>query len=378
MGEVFDVAVIGGGMVGAAIAYGVAIRGARCVLLDGGDGSLRAARGNFGLVWSQGKGVGMPAYAAWTRASLDRWTAFSEAMAGAAGTEIGYRRTGGLAFCLGDEDFAERQDEVRRMHNVITTGPRVEMLDRAALRDLLPNTPFGPRVTGASMMPDDGHANPLRLLRGLHAGFLRAGGVHRLGVAVGGIEADAMGFRIADAMGTTRARKVVVAAGLGTSALAAQVGISIPLRPVRGQNMVTERLPELLPMPASALRQTAEGVIQIGVSAEEGQTETATDVRTLARMAARAVEVLPVLARARIVRAWGAMRPMTPDGYPAYAQSDTLPGAFAAVCHSGVTLSAVHASVLAEGILAGSLPPDIAAMHPSRFEGRTDVQTYHA
>ncbi len=376
MSEIFDVAVIGGGMVGSAIAYGCAIRGARTVLLDGADGSLRAARGNFGLVWSQGKGARMPAYAAWTRASLDRWTAFSEAMGSAAGQEIGYRRTGGLDFCLGDEDFQERTEEVRRLHNLVAGGPEIQMLDRAELRALLPNTPFGPNVTGASLMPDDGHANPLLLLRGLHAGLHRAGAEHRPGIAVDSIVATDGAFLITGPTGQTRAHRVVVASGLGTPRLAAQIGIEIPMRAVKGQNMVTERLPPLLPMPASALRQTAEGVIQIGVTSEEGETRTATSVNHLARMATRAVEVLPVLKQARIVRAWAAMRPMTPDGYPAYAQSALYPGAFAAVCHSGVTLSAIHASVLAEAILAGALPAEMADMHPARFEGRTDVQAH--
>jgi glycine/D-amino acid oxidase-like deaminating enzyme len=145
------------------------------------------------------------------------------------------------------------------------------------------------------------------------------------------------------------------------------VGLDVLVRPVRGQNMVTERLPPMLPLPASAIRQTEEGVVQIGVTNEEGTWEPATSVEALARMAARAVTVLPPLARARIVRAWGALRPMTPDGYPCYAQSTTHPGAFVAVCHSGVTLSAVHAIVLAPMILAGGLSDDIAEMHPSRL-----------
>jgi glycine/D-amino acid oxidase-like deaminating enzyme len=152
------------------------------------------------------------------------------------------------------------------------------------------------------------------------------------------------------------------------------VGIEVPVRPVRGQNMVTERLPPMLPLPASALRQTDEGVVQIGVTNEEGAWEPATSVAALARMAARAVEVLPPLRHARIVRAWGALRPMTPDGYPAYAQSATHPGAFVAVCHSGVTLSAVHVGVLAPCILAGRLSEELADMHPARFGTGGHVQ----
>jgi len=367
MSEMFDVAVIGGGMVGGAIAFGCASRGARVVLLDDADASLRAARGNFGLVWSQGKGKEMPAYAVWTRRSLELWPAFAETMGSAAGEAIGYRRVGGLSFCVGEEEFAERREELHRLHNLDGgRGPQLRLLDRRALVDFLPRTPLGPRISGASLAPDDGHVNPLLLLRGLHAGFHRAGGVHRPGMEVHSIRAgDGFAIHCLDAV--LRARKVVVAAGVATPRLARMIGVEVPVRPVRGQNMVTERLPPMLPLPASAIRQTEEGVVQIGVTNEEGTFEPATTVEALARMAARAVTVLPPLARARIVRAWGALRPMTPDGYPAYAQSETQPGAFVAVCHSGVTLSAVHANVLAPAILAGRLTDEMAEMHPSRF-----------
>lgn len=365
MGDRFDVAVVGGGMVGSAVAYGCAVRGARTVLLDEGDGALRAARGNFGLVWSQGKGVGMPAYAAWTRESLALWPRFEAAMSAAAGQAIGYVRRGGLAFCLGEQEFEERRARLHRLHNQ-SGGPAtpVRMLDRQELETLLRGAPLGPRVTGASIAPEDGHVNPLLVLRGLHAGFRRAGGVHRAGTAVARI----LPGRIeTDGSGTVRADKVVVAAGLATPRLAEQLGIRLPMRPVRGQNLVTERLPPLLPLPASALRQTEEGVVQIGVSEEEGEWQPATSIPVMARMAARAIEVLPPLAHVRLVRAWGALRPMTPDGYPAYAESPAVPGAFVAVCHSGVTLAAAHAGPLADAVLAGRLPNALTPLHPDRF-----------
>ncbi|QXM23939.1 FAD-binding oxidoreductase [Elioraea tepida] len=365
MADRFDVAVIGGGMVGSAIAVGCARLGARTVLVDEGDVALRAARGNFGLIWSQGKGDGMPAYAAWTRESLRHWDAFADAMSRAAGTEIGYRRSGGLIFAVGEQEWAQRREDVRRLHNQ-AGGPStpVRLLDRHELEELLPSTPLGSSVVGASFAPEDGHVNPLLLLRGMHAGLRAAGGEHRPGAPV---ESVRPGFTIHRGNETIASDRVVIAAGLGTPRLAAMLGMRIAVHPVRGQNMVTERLPPLLPLPASAIRQTAEGVVQIGVSYEENHWETATTVTELARMAARAVAVLPPLAHARMVRAWGALRPMTPDRYPIYAQSRLYPGAYVAVCHSGVTLAAAHAGPLAAGILAGRLPDLVAELGPDRF-----------
>ena len=362
----FDVAVIGGGMLGSAIAYGCAKKGARTLLLDQADAARRAARGNFGLVWSQGKGVDMPAYAAWTAQSLQLWPTFADHMATAAGKPIAYQAPGGLDFILGEEELETRRARLHRMHNEAgAMSTPVQMLNRSELEDLLPNTPLGPQVLGATYCPADGHVNPLLLLRALHAGFQAHQGTHRPGTTIATITP---GFTIQTHDGATfTANKIVVAAGLGTPRLAAMIGINLPVRPVRGQNIVTERLPPMLPMPTTTIRQTDEGVVQIGASHEEGTDDPATSVAVLARLAARAIKVLPPLANARMVRSWAALRPMTPDGYAAYGQSPTHPGAFAAACHSGVTLSAAHAGPLAQAILAGTLPPNLAALTPDRF-----------
>ncbi|WP_426959092.1 NAD(P)/FAD-dependent oxidoreductase [Muricoccus radiodurans] len=363
----YDIAVLGGGMLGSAIAFGCAEGGARVAVIDEGDVALRAARGNFGLVWSQGKGDGMPAYAAWTRRSLSLWPALAERISVLAGRDSGYRAEGGLAFCLGEAEFADRQEKVQRLHN--QGQPGLVMLDRRGLQELMPACPLGPEVTGASYQPADGHADPLTLLRGFKAGFLLAGGAMLNGASITTIEPIAGGYKVHRADGSSvRAAKIVIAGGLGTPKLAAQVGLDVPVRPVRGQNLVTERLAPILPLPASAIRQTTDGTIQIGVTNEDdGTYDPITRSTDLARMAARAVRVLPPIARARIVRSWGALRPMTPDGFPAYAESPTHPGAFVAVCHSAVTLAAVHAGPLARGILDGRLPDDVATLHPRRF-----------
>ncbi|MBM3522370.1 MAG: FAD-dependent oxidoreductase, partial [Alphaproteobacteria bacterium] len=147
----------------------------------------------------------------------------------------------------------------------------------------------------------------------------------------------------------------------------------VPVRPVRGQNIVSERMRMVLRMPASALRQTTDGQIQIGVSNEEVGFDERTTIGELSRMAARACTVLPILRGASMIRSWGALRPMTPDGLPVYVESAEHRGGFVAACHSGVTLAPMHAGPLAEAMLGAGLGQAFESFHPRRFTG-SDVR----
>ena len=87
----------------------------------------------------------------------------------------------------------------------------------------------------------------------------------------------------------------------------------------------------------------------------------------MAGLARHAVTVFPALADVRVVRAWGALRVMTPDGYPVYARSPEHPGACLVTCHSGVTLAPLHASILADWIDDTANAPDLEAFDENRF-----------
>jgi glycine/D-amino acid oxidase-like deaminating enzyme len=292
-----------------------------------------------------------------------------------AGRDVQYRQVGGLTFCLDEQELATRRDFVHRRHN--QGHASVRLLDQRELQELMPGCPLGPEVVGASFDPNDGHVDPLTLLRGFHAGLREAGGAHLPGREVVAVEPAPGGYRIRRVDGAVlEAGRIVVAAGVATSRVAAMIGLDVPVRPVRGQNIVTERLAPILPKPASAIRQTGDGTIQIGVTTEDdGSFEAPTTTDALSRMAARALRVLPAIASARMVRSWAALRPMTPDGCPAYAESATHPGCFVAVCHSGVTLAAAHAGPLAEAVLGGDMS-GFVEMHPARFVGMTNVQAH--
>src|SRR5215207_9825990 len=111
----FDTIVIGGGLVGTAIGYGLARAGLRTALLDEGDVAYRASRGNFGLVWVQSKGLGAPHYQRWTRGSVDAWPALAAELEGRTGLSLALRQPGGLHICLSDDEFEKRAAYMARL-----------------------------------------------------------------------------------------------------------------------------------------------------------------------------------------------------------------------------------------------------------------------
>lgn len=365
-GEMADAIVIGGGLVGAAIAWGLLDHGHSVIMLDEGDVALRASRGNFGLVWVQSKGDGMPEYARWTRGSADLWGAFGQRLTEETGISPHYEKPGGLYFMLSEEDDARIRDQHVRMHNVNgSAGYGAEMLDRRQLDEMMPG--LGPDVISGSYCKHDGHANPLFLLRALHLGFARRGGRYHADAEVERVEKDGEGFCVTTARGRYRGGKVVMAAGHGNTRLGPMLGMDVPIHPEKGQILVTERAAPLLPLPTHVLRQTNEGTIMIGDSHEDTGYSTASTSPVMAQMAAYAVRCFPALAKLRVVRSWGAVRVLSKDGFPVYQQSAETPGAFAINCHSGVTLAAAHAGPLAAAIAGPGLGPEFDAFSPRRF-----------
>jgi hydrogen cyanide synthase HcnC len=365
----FDVAVIGGGLVGAAIAYGLAGRVARLVVLDEGDIAYRASRGNFGLVWVQSKGAGSPAYGAWTLGSARAWPRLARELQESIGIDIHFEQPGGLSVLLSEREAESRVDEMKRM--LAQPGmPQYEwrLLDRQELRDLVPG--IGPAVVGAVYCRHDAHVNPLKLLRALHLALKLRGVDYRAQHAVSTIAplAGDGGFELVTSGGTLHATRIVLASGLGNATLAAQVGVDAPVRPQRGQILVLERAERLLAYPMATLRQTDEGTILVGDSQEESGFRETVGLPVLATLAERAVLTCPALADAQVIRTWAALRILSKDGLPIYEQSTRHPGAFLATCHSGVTLAAAHAFELAPAIASGVLPGSLAAFSARRFD----------
>jgi glycine/D-amino acid oxidase-like deaminating enzyme len=363
-----DVVIIGGGNIGSSVAYGLTEQGISVVVIDEGDIALRSARGNFGLVWFQGKGLGMQRYVEWCLEATQKWPGFAEALENQTGLSINYQKPGGLELCHGAADYAERKQELDDLRQ--QTGNRkydCELIDRKELQSLIPRMELGPNIFGATFSPHDGHVNSLFLLRALHTAFQNAGGRYFPGNAVIDIRHDGRIFTVQTRRDRFCAPKLVLAAGLGIPPLAAMLDMKIPIQPERGQILVTERLRPVLSYPLSSIRQTAEGSLMFGTSNETAGYDTTVTTGVIRYIAGRVVEAFPCLSSVRILRCWGALRPLTPDEFPIYHESETYQGAFVLTSHSGVSLAPLYATHIPRWIVSGEQPYGFEAFDVRRF-----------
>jgi glycine/D-amino acid oxidase-like deaminating enzyme len=358
---------VGGGVVGLALAWGLLKRGRTVRVLDGDDGSFRASRGNFGLVWVQSKGLEEPAYARWSKRAAAGWRAFADELEEGSGVDVSLVQDGGYDIHFEEQSLVETVEKYEGLKAELGGDYPFEVLGANALRNEEPA--IGPEVRGAILHHEDGHVNPLRLLKALAIDVRRLGAEVLTGRRVNAFDHRRGEFHTVTESGEVFAsEKVVLAAGLGAIGLGPLLGFKALLSPLRGQVLITEKIPLRIHRPSLIARQVDEGGVQIGDSKENVGFNDQETLETTARIAARAVRAFPELAKVKLVRSWGALRIMSPDGLPVYQQSKTMPGAFMVTCHSGVTLASSHACLMPDWFEQAAGAPDLRVFSEDRFD----------
>ena len=272
-----DVAIIGGGLLGSAFGWGLARKGLKPVIFDEGDAAIRTARGNFGLVWVQGKGRSMPEYAAWSFRASQLWTDFAQELKDNTGVDVHYLKEG--YHILATESEFEKAIAGQK-HIEASLGDKAygyEVLDRAALKSAAPMV--ADSVPGAIHTGHDGHCNPLFLMRTLHQDMQAKGADYRPNMPVSEIRLLAGGgYELKGRNSSTlaSAEKVIVAAGHGSGTLLKGLGIDLPVYADQGQVLVTEKVSEMMAFATGTVRQTDNGSFLLGASSREIGLDTRT------------------------------------------------------------------------------------------------------
>lgn len=363
-----DVLIVGAGIIGSALAECCARRGMSVRIVEAGipaGATTSAGMGHLVVL------DGSPAELALSDAGLRCWQARRAELPAAAE----YRTCGTLWLARDEMEMAEAE----RMRACLGgRGLACRVVGAPELRQLEPELASG--LAGALLRPDEVVIYPPVASRWLLDEAVRLGAKLLRGCAVASVDSDGM-VVLADGR-TLSARNVVVAAGNATPDLVA----GAPIRPRKGQLVVTERYPDYVrhqlvelgyvgtthgeaDAVAFNVQPRATGQLLIGSSRQYADRGTAVDWPLLRRMLRRAQAYLPGLGELQGLRAWTGFRPATPDKLPLLGR---VPGAarlWLAGGHEGLGITTALASAqLVADLLCGHVPAiDPSPYDPARF-----------
>lgn len=367
--------VIGGGVIGLAVAWRLAQQGAGVVLLERGEpgrGTSYVAAGMLAPV-SEAQPREEPLLRLGI-ASAQAYPGFVAALKETSGLDPGYLQCGTL-IAARDRDEAEGLE--RELQIRAKFGLAVRRLTPTEARRLEPA--LAPTIRGALEVADDHAVDPRRLTKSLVAAAQRAGVKVRAGAAVAEVEIGAddavHAVRLSDGE-RLRSEAVVIAAGVWSGGLLGLPSEAlVPVRPVKGQIMRLRDpsgaglMTRALRLPASYLVPRGDGRYVLGATVEERGFDTSVTAGALFELLRDALELVPGLSELVIDELLAGTRPGTPDNAPVIG-AGAVPGLYWATGHyrHGILLAPITAELVAEAVLGGRVPSLGEPFSPRRFE----------
>jgi glycine oxidase len=370
-----DVAVVGGGLIGLAIAWRAVVAGMRVTVCDPGPGTPGAASPAAAGMLAPVTEVhyGEEALLQLNLKGIRRWPSFAAELAEASGRDAGYAEFGTVFVARDADDLAEIDDLLAFQ---LELGLDVTRLRSSELRALEPG--LAPSVRGGLHAPGDHQVDNRACLAALLAACERAGVELRRGRAAGlrCVHDRVTGVRLED--GTEiGAGAVVLAAGCWSAQLDGIDPRALPpVRPVKGQ-LLHLRGTASMPLATRNVRgldcylvPRPDGRVVIGATVEEQGFDTLPTAGAVHDLLRAARELLPDVAELDFVEVAVGLRPGSPDNAPLIGPAPGIDGLVHATGHyrNGVLLTPITADLVTELLETGKLAEDGAPFDPARFE----------
>ena len=358
----FDIVIIGGGVIGASAANSLAVAGASVAVLESGAGPSGASVACDGFVFLQSKAPGPSLELA--KASRKLYDTLADEL----GRDIEFEPRGGLVVARSDAELAALHERARVLADA---GVPVERLSPAETLGLEPH--LTRRLAGATYCPWDAQVSPLALVNAYWSNACRHGARLFADSPVTAIARSAGGFEVQCRGRVVHADRVVIAAGACSRDVGAMLGIDVPVRPRRGQLVVTEAAPPMLSRPVmtadylrakvqagaaqsaagTSLEQTRPGTILVGSTREFAGFDASTTPEGIQSILSRAVGVLPGLRELSVIRSYAGLRPYCELGRPIVGPAPGHPGVYIATGHEGdgIALAPITGKLVAQCVL---------------------------
>jgi sarcosine oxidase, subunit beta len=365
-----DAVIIGGGVVGCSIAYQLAKRGVRDVLVlerDAvGAGTTSKAAGGIRAQFSTETEI---------RFSLESIRVF-ERFEEEFGVDPGYKKIGYLFLVSDAEDLRGFEQRVALQRRL---GADVRIVSPADAQALVPALRVDDLIA-AVWGPEDGMAGPAEVTGGYARRARELGARIVEGVEVREITRDgARVTGVATSAGTVESRVVVNAAGPAAARVGRLAGVDLPVHPRRRHIFFTEPFPELPgPVPLTTdrasgfyFRKEMEQVLLSPGDVEDigADLEVPVDRTKIDDTVDKALHRLPIIEKARIAGGWAGLRPLTPDDHAIIGWAPGVEGFFVAVGFGGHGFqhSPATGRLVSEWITEGAPSIDLSLFAPDRF-----------
>jgi glycine oxidase len=366
----FDVLVVGGGIIGGAIAWELAGRKMRVAILDRHEPWREASWAAAGMLSPSPEPSESSVLFPLAKASFDLYPAWASAIERVAGITPLIRHEATLELFMGPDAEIERDVFVGEHHRL---GLNTKAISLGAARKLEPT--IGSNARAAAWLPDEATIDPRALGRGLILALARREVEIHTGADVTSLITD--NHRCTGVIAAGReiaAQHVVVAAGCYSSSIEG-VQRYAPVHPVRGQ-MAALRPRGAAPSrvlrgPRGYVVPRPDGRIIAGSTLENDGYEKRITPEGQMKILGAAVELSSPLASAEIVETWSGLRPDTPDHLPIIGPVGEPLGVTIAAGHyrNGILLAAITARLVTQSILGEQLSLDITPYSPLRFAG---------
>lgn len=343
------VLVVGGGVIGLLSAYQLADAGLEVQVLDQRDVGREASWAGGGIVSPLYPWRYSPAVTALAHWSQDFYPQLGERLLAESGIDPEVHITG--LYWLDLEDENEALAWAKREGRPLTA------VDIQSVYRAVP--PLGPGFSHAVYMPGVANVRNPRLLKSLREALQRMPNVTLLenAKATGFVREAERVVGVSTESGELRADRVVVAAGAWSGGLLASLGLQLPVKPMKGEMILFKCAEDFLPRMVLAKGRYAiprrDGHILVGSTLEDVGFDKTPTQEALDSLRASAIELLPALADAEVVKHWAGLRPGSPEGIPYIGPVPGFEGLWLNCGHfrNGLVLAPASCQLLADLLL---------------------------